>query len=212
MSAALSPDSLFSRLAALTCARPTADDLRVRAEFWREYVRTTPGLSRSCAGLVDQNCAATVRLADQMDNPAPVVVLVPKRKVAKVAAIGASEFWELHSQAVSAITRAHGPSWRNDQPEETCEVRLPARLCSMVGPLGGRIRWRRDWRMPAASWWPLGRLPEGVEALPVAPRYNGPMDVSLDWRTAIIAHQIIADKQQKERRLAASPFWPPMER
>ena len=210
MSAALSSDPLFDRLAALTCAHPTADDLRVRAEFWREYVRTTPGLSRTCAGLVDQNCAGMVRLADQMDNPAPVVSLVPKRKVVKPAAIAAERFWELHSAAVSTITRAHGPSWRNDHPEETVEVTLPVRLCSMIGKLGNRIRWRRDWRMPAAAYWAGGALPEGVEALPVAPRYDGPMGDDhpgmVTWHSAI-RDAVYLKRRRGGRDVIAKHWW-----
>lgn len=110
------------------------------------------------------------------DNPSITgIAPIKPKKTKKALTIDAAEFWGMHAAAVRRMVEAHGPAWRSNVPHETVEVTLPARLCTCVGPLGGRIRWRRDHRMPAPSYWSDGSLPDGVEALPVAPRYDGPM-------------------------------------
>lgn len=184
MSASLQIDFLtVTALDSLTAANPTAADLRVRVAFWRRYLATET-LAADQAARIAANCRAMEAAADRMDHPAPVVPLaiVPTSvkpiktvKPAKAAAIGAAEFWDLAGRAVRNLVAARGLSWRNSAPEETLEFTLPARLCAYTGPLGGRIKWRRDHRLPAAKYWPNGALPAGVEAAPSAPRYTGPM-------------------------------------
>ena len=196
---------------ALTTLNPTAGDLRLRAAFWRRYLgEESHNLSAEQCRAVYANCVEMLALADRMQRPAPVAVLVPKRNAVKPAVIGAEQFWTLHGQAVRNMIEAHGLSWRNNVPHETVEITLPPRLCSYVGPLGGRIRWRRDHRVPAAKYWPGGNLPEGVEALPVAPRYDGPMG---DDHPGMVAwHASIGDDVRQRRGDASwnSPGWPPM--
>ena len=188
-------------LVALTTPAPSPGDLRLRAAFWREYLgRTHDTISAEQCRDVYANCVAMLAQADRLERPAaPVAVLVPKRAKAasKPAAIGAEQFWSLHSEAVRAMVARHGLSWRNNVPHETVEVTLPPRLCSYVGPLGGRIKWRRDHRMPAAEYWPGSSLPDGVDALPSSPRYTGPMGD--DYPSLVMIREVIAEQTMNER-------------
>jgi hypothetical protein len=205
LSAAVRADlASFPAWEPLTTLQPSAGDLRYRAFYWQTMLDDGAGLDPARRAAVLANCQAMRDQADRMDNPAPVVRIVPARAApfrkagkAKASAIGAEEFWSLHSEAVRAMVAAHGLAWRSNRPEETIEATLPARLCSYVGPRGGRIRWRRDQRMPAPKYWPDGRLPDGVEALPVAPRYTGPMGddhPSLTMIRAAVADQIMVNR------------------
>lgn len=211
-------------LVALTTSKPSAGDLRLRAAFWREYLgREHANLPDDLCRSVYANCVEMLAQADRLETPpAPVVALVPKRKPAKVPAISAEQFWSQHSEAVHRIVAVHGLSWRNNVPHETVEVTLSPRLCSYVGPLGGRIRWRRDHRMPAPRYWAAGKLPDGVEALPVPERYDGPMG---DMHPSLVmirlaqSEQIATDRRlAREKRLvvdateaaAFSASYPPM--
>jgi hypothetical protein len=182
----------------LTTLAPTPGDWRYRAAFWTAWLDTAPAEPARRAAVL-ANCQAMRELADKLENPAPVARLVPRAKPskAKPAQLGAADFWSLHSAAVRAIVAEHGAAWQCNRPDQTVLVSLPARLCSYVGPLGGRIRWRRDHRMPAPAYWPGGRLPDGVEAAPVAPRYDGPMGddhPSLVRIRAAVAEQIMRDR------------------
>ena len=231
------PAGNHGHVIALTTLHPTPDDLRLRAVFWRKYLgQESPNLSTEQCRAVYTNCVEMLALADRMERPAPPVQLVARREDAlapvraarkpmKPAAIGAERFWTLHSDAVRAMVARHGLSWKNDRPDETVEITLPSRLCSYLGPLGGRIRWRRDHRVPGPEYWPGGALPEGVEALPSAPRYDGPMG---DLHPSIVRvrlaqqEQIVIDRQMRqdvrlreadERELvrAFCPFYPRIE-
>lgn len=204
MSAAVRADlAAYPSWEPLTTLQPTAGDLRYRAFYWQSMLDGA-GLDPARAAAVAANCQAMRDQADRMDNPAPVVRIVPARPAparkpakAKANSIGAEEFWSLHSEAVRAIVAAHGLAWRSNRPEETIEATLPARLCSYVGPRGGRIRWRRDQRMPAPKYWPGGALPDGVDALPVAARYTGGMGddhPSLVMIRAAVAEQIMRNR------------------
>lgn len=106
--------------------------------------------------------------------------LVKTAKPAKKPfALSASEFWSLHARAVDAISRVHGSRWQFTATFDTVLITLPTRLCSWVGPLGGKIKWRRDHRMPDAKYWPGATLPDGVVAAPVwtAPSYDVAADM-----------------------------------
>jgi hypothetical protein len=186
MSAAIRADLVaFPAWEPLTTLQPTAGDLRYRAFYWQTMLDDGAGLDPVRRAAVLANCQAMRELADRMDNPAPVVRIVPARpaparkakasKAKAASSLGAEDFWSLHAEAVRAIVALHGPAWRSNRPEETIEVTLPARLCRWVSPRGHVFRRNRDHHMPAPKYWPDGRLPDGVEALPVAPRYTGPM-------------------------------------
>lgn len=196
-------------LDSLSCADPTAADLRDRAVFWREYLRTTPGLTTDQIARLEASCVALLARADRMDAPAPVPVLVaPVRAKAarkspaapKPAAIAAERFWTMHTEAVRAIREIYGDSWHSRAPlSETVVLSVPARLCTMTGPLGGKIKWRRDWRMPAGRYWDGAALPDcGLEVAP-APVDQGPLPGA--GVAEIVAEQI---KQDKRYRIVAA--------
>lgn len=218
------PSSEPSSLDRLTSLNPTSADLRYRAAFWRKYAiedcRTADQYDRIVA-----NCAEMEALAARMDAPAPVVQLVtaakasPVRKLAsgvkrgtvsavakKPARVGAAEFWSLHARAVSCMVDCFGPRWKLVAPAETVEVRLPAAMCSYVGPLGNKINWRRDQRIPAAQYWPGEALPAGVDVVDPGPRYCGPMG---DDHPSVVMiaearrDQITVDRQWREDNAAA---------
>ena len=70
------------------------------------------------------------------------------------------DFWAAHSLARGAIGAVYGPNWAIKAPVgETVLLRLAPRMCALVTERGTRLRWRRDWRMPGARFWPGGRIP-----------------------------------------------------
>lgn len=222
-------DPMLVKMHALTTPHPTAEHMRVRAEFWARWADAEG--ATAATGQVRANVEGMLREAERLERPVPVVQLAEvaaKRKPAKVAkpaTVGAEQFWTLHGQAVRTMVARHGLRWRLTAPEHTIEVTLPSRLCSYVGPLGGRIKWRRDHCMPAPEYWPGGCLPAGVEALPLAPRYDGGMGD--DHPTAIMlrlarAEQIVTDRRINRERAErvrfdreadgwADPSYPSME-
>lgn len=208
-------------LDSLSCADPSSADLRARAAFWRRYVETTPELSTDQAFRIIANCVALDDRADRMDAPAPVVALVAHKtglfthkvgrrsapKVAKTPTIRPDEFWAMHTRAVDAVRNVWGDRW-HVYGLESVPVCVPSRLCTMTGPLGGKIKWRRDWRMPAAKYWPGGALPAcGLEVAPPR-RDKGPLPGA--GVANIVAYQILADKQHRERMMSCDPSYPPM--
>lgn len=209
-----------SNLDRLTSPFPCADDLRARAKFWRQYAfRESARIGSDQSRRILSNCEAMESLAREMDDPSPVASLVAKqprpRKVSIAGKIDAPSFWDMHRTAVRAIATEHGAAWYCDAPHATVEVTVPARLRSYVGPLGGRITWRRDWRMPAPRYWPGGTLPPGVEATPSAPRYTGPMGddhPSVVMIRLAVAEQMVRDRLLREDARAdwAKPSTPPV--
>lgn len=201
----------------LSNADPTSADLRARAAFWRRYVETTPGLTSDQIARLEAACVALAARADHMDTPTPVVALVPKMtrkspattKPAKTSAMTAEQFWTLHGQAVAAIGACLGENWYSHAPRESVTLTVPSRLCSMTGPLGGKIKWRRDWRMPAARYWPGGTLPDC--GLDVAPPVGERRPLPGAGVAGIVAWQIVADKQHRERAMSCDPSYPRME-
>jgi hypothetical protein len=200
----------------LTSADPSAADLRYRAEFWQRYVATasTEALSTDQAARIILNCVAMVDLADRMEAPrAPVVQLVPVKKStapkapAKPKMVSAAQFWTLHTFAVNRMIAVHGAQWKLTAPEETVETRLPAKLCSYVGPLGGKITWRRDQRIPAAKYWPNGELPVGVDlADPGRPMAEWATNGILERARAAQLEQIVSDRIWRGRK-AIVRYW-----
>lgn len=199
MSAALQTAPVeITSLDRLTSVNPTSDDLRYRAGFWRKYMQGAD-LTIEQEARIAQNCFYMVRLADQMDNPAPIAVLVPAKSIRKIAkpikpaAVTAEQFWQLHAQAVSAIWSVYGERWYSHAPlTETVCATVPAKLCSMTGKLGGKIKWRRDWRLPTAKYWPNATIPGDLEYAPPITD-QGPLPGT--GVAEIVAAQIILDKR-----------------
>lgn len=109
-------------------------------------------------------------------TPEPVVAPKPVAKPAKPRALKAFDFWSIYCQAQAAIVARHGAGWKTKAPfGETVVVRLAPRLCAQRGERGGMVHWSRDWRMPAAQYWPGGALPAGLEVTPDYPRYVPPV-------------------------------------
>lgn len=221
MSAALSlAPAGPSNLDRLTSPFPSAEDLRARAAFWRQYAfRESGRLGSEQSRRILSNCDGMDHLALELDNPSPVARLVAKqprpRKQVIEGKVSAPAFWSMHASAVRSIAAEHGERWFLTAPADTILVSVPTRLRSYIGPLGGRITWRRDWRMPAARYWPDGVLPAGLELPPVAPRYTGPMGdnhPSMVMIRAAVAEQIVKDRLLREdaRNDWANISYPPM--
>ena len=84
-------------------------------------------------------------------------------------------FWAAHSLAIGAIGEVYGPNWAIKAPiGETVLVRLPASFCVIITERGTRLRWRRDWRMPAVRFWPDLEIPGKHESSRDHPRYSAP--------------------------------------
>lgn len=220
MSAALQTTAFHAdtSLDRLTRPDPSSLDLRFRALFWRKYASgNAAGLTTEQYGRILSNCCTMEDVADRLDHPSPIVALVPripaKRKPVQpaVATITAERFWSLHKQAVTAIWNAYGERWHSRAPlSETVCLTVPARLCAMTGPLGGKIKWRRDWRMPAAKYWPGGVLPDCGLLIAPPVRHQGPLPGA--GMAAIVQYQIVADRQAAQRRAASIPQFPRMTR
>jgi hypothetical protein len=170
----------------LTTAAPSAADLRYRAQFWSAYVnREWDTLTADQIGRIASNCADMVRQAESMEAPAATVVSLATVRKARTATVKttivpkmptADDYWTMHSAAVQIMVNRHGLNWKVIGHADTVEVRLPVKLCSMTGPLGGKIRWNRDQRIPSPRFWPNGQLPTGVEV-------NGPGKPREEWAT-----------------------------
>lgn len=190
----------------LTSAEPTAADLRYRAEFWRAYAkREAESLTVDQYCRIQDNCDSMLSAAARLEAPAaPVVKLATVRKTAATKAPKmptAAEFWTLHTSAVDRIIAVHGARWKLTAPQETAETRLPAKLCSYVGPLGGKITWRRDQRIPGAQYWPGGILPVGVElADPGRPMAQWSTNGILERARAAQLDQIVTDRILRGRK------------
>ncbi len=130
------------------------------------------------------------------------------KPVKRPTKLSAPVFWSLHAQAVSAISCAHGSRWQFTGTFDTILVTLPAALCSWIGPLGGKIKWRRDHRMPHPKYWPDGKLPDGVKA---APAWQAP---SYDIAADMLRRNIEAHSEQIEHDQARhfKPNYPKMVR
>lgn len=81
-----------------------------------------------------------------------------------VASLTAFDFWSAHSSAVEAIGAKYGCAWKVAAPfGETVIANVPAKFRSGKTARGTIIRWPEDHRIPAAQYWPDGRIPSGLE-------------------------------------------------
>lgn len=148
----------YEAITAMAHARATSDyvDVVVHAERARRWKAMA---------------AAVRKTLDRSAYEAAPPVAKPRKAAPKAKAMGAFEFWDLHGQAVTAIRAVYGDRWRVAAPfGETALVTLPANLCSGKTERGTTIRWPRDGRMPAAQYWPGGKLPDGAVITPDYPR------------------------------------------
>jgi len=186
----------------LTAPMITPDLLRVRASYWRIVAdRHVRARRLAQADRLRINCEAMERQALEMET-APVTSIVPRAAKAKAAprssGIGASRFWDLHGQAVASIRLHYGPNWHCAAPRDmTIAVSLPPSLRSCIGPLGGKIRWGRDHRMPAAMFWPNGTLPDGLIVAPPSPppRPAHPLALGIERDNPMYAAMLEAHRQ-----------------
>jgi hypothetical protein len=162
----------------LTAPMITPDVLRVRASYWRTVAdRHVRARRLAQADRLRANCEAMERQARELETtPAPAsiatgsIAIGRSKSAPRSCVVSASRFWELHSQAVTAIRSVYGANWRCHAPrDKTADVSLPPALRSCTGRLGGKIRWGRDHRMPAAMFWPHGMLPDGLIIAPPLP-------------------------------------------
>lgn len=189
----------------LTAPTITPDVLRVRASYWRLVAdRHVRAKRLAQADRLRVNCEAMERQAFELETPLVPSPLsaVPRAVKAKAALrssrIGAARFWDLHTQAVASICSHYGLNWHRDAPRDmTISVSLPPALRSCTGPRGGTIRWGRDHRMPAAMWWPQGKLPEGLILAPPlpAPRPAHPLALGIERENPIYAAMLEAHRQ-----------------
>jgi hypothetical protein len=110
--------------------------------------------------------------------PAPA----PKRKratSAKVAMMSGEQFFDARMIACRAVAAEHGEHWHLiEGASQWCAI--PAKLRSFVytSDRGStKIKCRADARLPAARYWPEGKLPEGITVSPDMPRDRTPADV-----------------------------------
>jgi len=120
--------------------------------------------------------------------PAPAVPAKPR----KAPGMNAAAFWTAHAAAVEACRQVNGADWWKSAGD-TIGASLPVRWRSMIGRLGGRITWRRDWRMPAAKYWRDG-FPAELIVAPPHVAFPPMADMS----------EVIADQIVKDRALRAA--------
>lgn len=89
---------------------------------------------------------------------------VAARRTGKLRAF---EFWARHGAAVNAIVAQYGLSWKTRAPYgDTIVATAPKGWRSAVGERGGTVNWSPDHRMPAARFWPEGKLPDALITTP----------------------------------------------
>lgn len=194
-------------LNALTVIRPGSAELKARAAFWRKFAATIEicdSKTHATYNLVTANCSDMDAAADALAAgiAGPQIAALPVQPAAaraarKPAGLTAEQFWTLHTAAVQAIRATHGPRWYLSG--ETVCATVPARLCSYTGPLGGKIRFRRDHRFPAAQYWQNATIPAEIMLAPAwvpSSDFAAPERDILVWTRAAIADQIIADRQR----------------
>jgi hypothetical protein len=133
--------------------------------------------------------------------PAPA----PKRKrttSAKVAMMSGEQFFDARMVACRAVAAEHGEHWHLiEGASQWCAI--PAKLRSFVytSDRGStKIKCRADARLPAARYWPEGKLPEGITVSPDMPRDRTPADVVRIMHAARNLDQIAGSyKRARER-------------
>lgn len=195
-------------LNALTVTRPSSAELKARAAFWRKFAATIEiqdDKAHATYRLVTANCSDMDAAADAMAAGIAATQIVPLpvapaaaavRPARKPAGLTAEQFWTLQAAAVRSIEAVHGRRWFLSG-ETVCGT-VPAKLCSYIGPLGGKIRYRRDHRLPAAQYWPDATIPGDVMLAPAwvpSSDFGQPERDILVWTRAAIADQAIANRQ-----------------
>jgi hypothetical protein len=208
-------------LNALTVATPSAIELRTRSAFWRKFAGTievNDDKTLFTYNMVTANCSDMDAAADAMANRTtaePVAVKVT-RSARKATPLTAEQFWTMQAAAVQAIRAECGDKWY--LMGSTVTGSLPSKLRSMIGPLGGKITWRRDHRFPAARYWPNGEVPVDVtlapEWIPSADFYAPERDMERRVREAR-AEQIVIDRAltlDKRVDAALDRYWHEMDK
>lgn len=140
---------------------------------------------KQAAGQFRSLLAAVRDAAVELDVCRRSLAAVPARKAPtarRTGGINAFQFWAQHGKAVEAIIAAYGLSWKVRAPHgETVLATVPTCWRSGKTERGGIVRWSKDHRMPAARYWPEGRLPTGLEITPDYPRAE-PSDKPHDAR------------------------------
>jgi hypothetical protein len=106
---------------------------------------------------------ALVEVPAVEDKPAKAARKPRAAKVARPAKLDALAFWRIHGEAVDAIRAEYGDTWRIAAPfGKTVLVTTAANYRATRKVAGTEIKYPRDMRFPAASYWPGGAFPEGV--------------------------------------------------
>ena len=107
-------------------------------------------------------------------------------------------FWALHSRAKAAIGEIYGPYWAIMAPiGETVLLRLAPQVCATTTGWGARPRWWRDWRMPAARFWPDGEIPCKHEKARDHARHFGPISADMLRAKARRWEAIVAEWRER---------------
>jgi hypothetical protein len=135
--------------------------------------------------------------------PAPA----PKRKratSAKVAMMSGEQFFDARMIACRAVAAEHGEHWHLiEGASQWCAI--PAKLRSFVytSDRGStKIKCRADARLPAAKYWPEGKLPEGVTVSPDMPRDRTPLRVARTIRAAYELGRLEREYERARKRAA----------
>lgn len=157
-----------------------------RAETTPDYREVIVHIDRARRLQAMAQAVRQVAAQDVLQVPAPVAaggVVVPMRKRAaagrpvaapKAPKLTAWEFWRMHGQAVDAVRAVYGDAWKIRAPfGDTVLAMLPAGFKSAKTERGTVIKWASGYRMPAAKYWPDGRLPDGLVIEADYPRANG---------------------------------------
>lgn len=157
-----------------------------RAETTPDYREVIVHIDRARRLQAMAQAVRQVAAQDVLQVPAPVAaggVVVPMRKRAaagrpvaapKAPKLTAWEFWRMHGQAVDAVRAVYGDGWKIRAPfGDTVLAMLPAGFKSAKTERGTVIKWASGYRMPAAKYWPDGRLPDGLVIEADYPRVAG---------------------------------------
>lgn len=187
-------ERLASFAAAASAARDRANDPDTRVRY---------------AGLVQQydQLAASIHAALITSRPVRVPT-APRPRQATVPAIGAERFWQAAGAAQRAIIEAYGMAWAVRAPiGETVLVTMPPRLRSFKSERGTTIRYRADHRLPAARFWPGGRIPATLEIVPDVARVSAADAEAMQARAHYSALLKDFHDALQDRRYALANGW-----
>jgi hypothetical protein len=139
--------------------------------------------------------------------PAAAPMVAPKRKrasSAKVAMMSGEQFFDARMIACRAVAAEHGEHWHLiEGASQWCAI--PPKLRSFVytSDRGStKIKCRADARLPAAKYWPEGKLPEGVTVSPDMPRDRTPLRVARTIRAAYELGRLEREYERARKRAA----------